>query len=437
MANKTLTYQEIVARLADRTKSASAKAATAGSGAPGTPSTQVTEKDPQDMGKVGIPKDPNSAPAATNLPGSGSDTHPVHNKDVTAVKSVGATSAKETVTDDNGAGAAAKAAKVVASIRNLRDSINKSAATAKTAETDDKKPHAKSPADAGKPAEHKPAEHKPAEHKYADTNGPIDDGKHTATNSDKAAQGPKAKQVTEKDPQEEPKPSVREDAITGIPENADTNESTEGNENKDKAAALDFDPSFHFKLASVILADDNLRQQAEAKLQEAFGAEVAADIVKAAATMEDEANLLVELEAAGAFEAEELWKSASETEKSMIIKLAALHDHNRTGLSDDMCKQAYDMGAAAGADEMDAADAAADTADAAPVGGDVTPEDILVVLQHLVESGQIDEQTAQAILAELGAADSAEGAEAPDQEVADMAEKAASVVAKLSAPANK
>lgn len=473
---KTLTYKEIVSRLKDRTSGAS-KQATAGSGAPGTPSVQVTEKDPQDEGTVQIPKDPSTAPKATNLPGSGTDSHPVHNKEVTAVKPVGATSPSQTVTDDNGAGSAAKAAKVVSAIRDLR-------ATFKQAASDPKNTDVKAPAAEGKPVEPKKEAKKaemekeaPKAEKAAEINGAVDDGKHPVVNADKAAQGPKADQVKEKDPQEEPKPSVREDAIGGVPSNADTNESTKGNENKDKTAAhVEFDPSYHFKLASVVLANDELRKAAEAAMQESLGAEVARDLIKAASVMENEANALAELEANGALEAEELWKSASNEERALIVKLAAFHDYSRGKLKTDFEKSAYDMGATAAADEMDqppmpGADAGAgappaDPAAGAPAGpdagGEVTPEDIMAVLQHLVQSGQIDEQTAQAILTELsgGGAPGGDAGAPPDAgagappdagagappeaapeaapaddeapaDVKEMADKSASVIAKL------
>jgi len=402
---KTLTYQEIVARLNDRVKSAS-KQATAGSGAPGTPSVQVTEKDPQDTGTVQIPKDPSTSPKQQNLPGSGADSHPNHNTDVTPVKAVGATAPAETVTADEGAGSAAKAAKVTAAIKNFRVAF-KSAASEKL--------DVKAPA-----AEGKPASMVKEAPKAAAELTPTDKGKHPVVNKDKTAQGPKTEQVTEKDPQEESKPKVREDAIGGVPEKAVTNENVKGNENTDKAAALEFDPSYHFKLASIVLADTDLRNAAEAKLQEALGAEVASDIIKAAAVMEQEANAIAELEAAGAFEAEELWKSASVEERATITKLAALHDYVRGKLATEVEKQAYDMGASAAADEMDQPPMPAGPEGAAPGpegaapgpegAGEVTPEDIMAVLQQLVESGQLDEQTAQAILTELSGGGAPEGA---------------------------
>ena len=460
---KTLQYQEIVSRLADRTKSAAAKKATAGSGAPGTPSVQVTEKDPEDKGTVEIPKDPSTAPKAQNLPGSGTDSHPNHNKDVTPVKSVGATAPSDTVTDDAGAGPAAKAAKALTAIKDFRASL-KSASAPKAAASDKaEKLNVQAPAAEGKPGKME---------KEAELTE-VDKGKHPVVNADKAAQGPKASQVPEKDPQEEPKPAVREDAVGGVPAKGVNNDNVSGNENTDKAAGFELDPSYHFKLASIVLADADLKSRAEAKLQEALGAEVAADVIKCATVMEQEANAIAELEASGAAEAEELWKSASEAERNTIVKLASLHDFVRGKLATEMEKQAYDMGASAAADEMDqpeaapapdaaagaapdaAAGAAPDAAAPGAEGGDVSPEDIMAVLQHLVQSGQIDEPTAQAILQELsgggeGAAPADAGAPAPDAgaapadaaaapdagagappDVQEMADKAASVAAKF------
>lgn len=420
---KTLTYQSLVTKLDERrTKSAAVKSATAGSGAPGSPSVQVTEKDPQDLGTVAIPKDPNTAPKNQTLPGSGTDTHPNHNKDVTDVKPVGATAPKSTVTD--GDSSVGKAAKVVASIQNFRATLK--SAGSKAAESEGKMP-VPAPAAEGKPVDKKDKKDekiaeakdekkdKPAADKAADANGPIDDGKHPVVNSDKAAQGPKTDQVKgDKDPNEESKPPVREDNIGGIPDNADTNESTKGNENKDKAANVDFDASYHFKLASIVLANEDLRVAAEAKLQEAFGAEVAQEIVKAAATMENTANEMARLEAEGAAEAEELWKSASEAEKAMIIKVASIHEHARNKYTTDFEKAAYDMGAGAAAEEMDAPSAPPAGPEGAPAhaepDGDITPEDLMAVLQQLVQSGEITPEIAQAIVEQISGGGAPEGA---------------------------
>ncbi len=126
---------------------------------------------------------------------------------------------------------------------------------------------------------------------------------------------------------------------------------------KDKAASGDdliIDPSFHFKLASLMLATEENRLYAQRVCEKAFGAEAAADIVKAATIMEQRAEEMSAMEAAGAKEAEAKWASATEGERNQILKLARVHHRTREGYQTDWEKQAYDAGAMAAAQMGDA-----------------------------------------------------------------------------------
>jgi hypothetical protein len=112
-----------------------------------------------------------------------------------------------------------------------------------------------------------------------------------------------------------------------------------------------------------------------------------------------------------------MWQNASPEERASIVKLAAAHQLAKSTLQTDGEKQAYDAGAAAGADMVDsgalggapggaagapAPDAAGADPSADPAGADnITDDDIIAVLSELVQSGKIKPEEAEAILQAL------------------------------------
>lgn len=281
----------------------------------------------------------------------------------------------------------------------------------------------------------------------------------------KTAPAESGKPAPEKDPADKGKAKVKSDDVQGVP----TGE-VENTDSKKEASEFSLDPSFHLKLASEILSTTEGRQYAESVLMRSLGAEAAADIVKAAAIMDQAAYEaqqqeaeLAEYQASGAYQAEQLWKSASVNEQQSIIKMAQVHEVAKSIYTDDLgefadiCKQAYDAGAEACAVMLDKSAAAlpegaqagelpegapgeeAGETEAEQESEETTPEDILAVLEELVQSGQISEEVAQEILQQLvGGEQGGEGAEnaAPTEvppEVAETVVKGASIVAKLSA----
>jgi len=259
----------------------------------------------------------------------------------------------------------------------------------------------------------------------------------------------------EKDPTEKGEVKVKSDVIDG---------QAKGNEveNTDKQATgnafLEFTPEFHFKIASTILATEQGRQTVEALLLQELGAEAANDLVKAASMMEDQAAQAAAYEASGAAYADQLWEQASPDEQEKIIKIASIHEYQKSRFAEDefgaLLKQAYDQGAEAAAGQMDQSAAPPGAEGAAPGGAEgeegggqeASIDDIVEVLQNLVQSGQITSDVAEEILTKLvggeeggaapgGAEDAmgAEGAAPPgaDQippEISGPAEKAASIV---------
>jgi hypothetical protein len=410
------TYSQLLQTLntrADALKQASTKSA-----AGDTP----TEKDLREKGTVEVPKDPQAQPSAELLPERPTNT------EVTPVLSVAP--AKVVDGPEKPANALlAQAKKVAGAINSLRNtkvaardtgkispglvsdtaSENKNTTAPIPGSTSDKGPAKKQNPDpvtkaAGIP-EVTDATNKGTELPKGDSKGalpkPVENENTTKVNEQKAPAAEGAKGAEK--------------------EAACASGCTCPKCTAKMAAALEFTPEFHYKLASLILATDEGQRFAQQIIEQAHGAAEAEDIIKAAAFMEEESARLQELEAQGAFAAEEMWKAASEEERVAIIKLANIHALAKAGLKTDFEKQAYDDGAAAGAGMADAGvlgGAAAGGAPGAPgeagavppppgaeagaAGADsISDEDIVAVLEELVQSGKIKPEEAQAILEAL------------------------------------
>lgn len=206
-----------------------------------------------------------------------------------------------------------------------------------------------------------------------------------------------------------------------------------------------FTPEFHLKIASCILQTEEGRAFAEEIVKREKGVEAAAMIIKAAAEQEKfeqysaAYNDYMQKQAAEQEIYDHMWKSASEEDRNMITKMAAAHNINKDKLKDEQSKQAYDLGAEDAAAMLDAEAGAEDIPVDAMAGEDITPEDIVMVLEELVATGEIEPEVADEILQELVASeggmdmggDDAELAAAAEQELLDQAPelgKVASVV---------
>lgn len=375
----TRTFAELTKTLADRANMAKAAAAKAAAG--DTPA----EKDPAEKGVVAIPKDPNASNDVQKLPPK------TENAEVTPVITIAP--AKTVGSEAKVANSLAeKANGVLAGIRNLR----KSATAAEITPT--------LVCDKGSD--------------NADTNPApsTSDAPAKKQNPDSATKDAAPEVSDTKDPRSEKAPAPKFDSKGDLPSES-KNENETGMSAEEKAAS-DFDPSFHFKLASLILATEDGRAYAQSVIEAAHGAAEAESIIKAASFMEQQANELQALEDQGAFAAEEMWAAASPEEREQIVKLANAHEIAKSTLATEQEKMAYDAGAAAGAEMADAG-ALGDMAGAegaAPMGdeggGEITDEDIMAVLSKLVQSGEIQPEEAEAILQALsqGGAEGAEGA---------------------------
>lgn len=180
-------------------------------------------------------------------------------------------------------------------------------------------------------------------------------------------------------------------------------EATESKTAEEVASSLaeGFTPEFHLKLASVILSTEEGKAFANEIVKREKGIEAAAIIVKAAAQQAEldkiaEARQREEMEKqAYVQELENVWSTFSKEDQDSIVKLATAHNVNTNKLTSDIEKAAYDAGAADAAAVMDSEE----SGQPLPVEGEETSiEDIVMVLEQLVASGQITPEDAQAIL---------------------------------------
>ena len=95
-------------------------------------------------------------------------------------------------------------------------------------------------------------------------------------------------------------------------------------------------------------------------------------------------------------------KSASEEDRGLIMKIASVHQDELSKISDPILKQAYMQGSMDAAAMQDAgAEGGAPTTLPGSEGGEPSPEQIIELLQAMIQAGEIDEQTAAAIVQEL------------------------------------
>jgi len=362
-----------------------------------------TEKDPAEKGVTAIPKDPNATNAAMNLP------EKLTNTEVTPVVSI---SPSKTVGSDTKMAntLVAKAANVVDMIKNMRKSGTASEITP-TLVSDagsDNKDSAPAPSTSNAPSKKQ---------------NPDPATKDATGDTASDAKDPNAKKVEMPTPDSKgdlPKETKNTNDVT-------TKASMEGCMTPDSKAAgtaIDFDPSFHYKLASLILSTEKGVEFARNLIEEAHGAAEAEDIIKAASFMEYQAQQYETLEAEGQFAADKMWNNATPDERAQIVKLAAAHLLAKSTLQTEEEKQAYDAGAAAGGNMVDSGalgDPSAAGADPATAGADpsaggadtITDDDIVAVLTELVQAGKIKPEEAEAILQALQSGGAEDQATAP------------------------
>jgi len=180
--------------------------------------------------------------------------------------------------------------------------------------------------------------------------------------------------------------------------------------------AGDYSDEFLRKLAFAVVETEGGLQAVEPVLLKYAGAEEARELMHKAATEYDQLVQLseelqqYEMEKAAyeqeiIYAADEMLKSASEEEREVIIKIAEAHDRNTQEYGEyDILKAAYMGGAGDAAAMMDAEAAAPEGEEAGLPGaaqGEPSIEEIVQLLDMMVQSGEIDEETASQVVAEL------------------------------------
>ena len=181
--------------------------------------------------------------------------------------------------------------------------------------------------------------------------------------------------------------------------------------------ASDLSPEALMKLASTIIATEGGLAAVEPVLMKAAGVEAARQIMNQAvdsytnfahqqAAYEDYAKQASVVAAQEDAAFEEFFKSASEKDQKQIVKFAQVHGEALNNIENDILKQAYMQGAedAAAMEDMQGELPGAE--------GPATIEQIAQLLEAMVASGEIDEETAMGILQELASADAGAAGEA-------------------------
>ncbi len=188
--------------------------------------------------------------------------------------------------------------------------------------------------------------------------------------------------------------------------------------------------AMHVKLASAILQTEEGVAMAETLLRKQAGAQAAGELIKAAGEQEwqwaqaaaQEEELQKQAAQAQA-QWEEFTKTASKEEVEQVVKMAKIHERAQSKLEHDFEKQAYDMGAQDAAAMEEAM--MAEGGEPIPEEGEISDEEILMLLDEAVQSGEIDEETALALAEEILGGE-AGGEELPPEVV--EAEKMASEI---------
>lgn len=220
---------------------------------------------------------------------------------------------------------------------------------------------------------------------------------------------------------EDKKPEEPKAAAPEVPkdpkEKAAPDPKVEAPKDAPKAAAAEvvvpeFTPEFHAKIGAAMLEFKEGRDMAEKVLRMKHGAEMAQDIIKSAAAMEEHALALQQQELEGATAAEQLMSEMSAEDLKIASALADAHSYDLSKLATPEEQAAYKAAAAQAAEMVDAGAGEMGDTEAMPEGFDpesVTPEDIIQVLEYLLAQGKIAPEEAEKILMEMQAAEAGGG----------------------------
>ena len=249
--------------------------------------------------------------------------------------------------------------------------------------------------------------------KDSDNDGKKDDSAVLKGDQDKLPTDLKEKIIAKKEASEEASEEATEEATEEVSE--ETEKSAE-----EVASDFDMEPDAYKKIAHLVLGYEEGRDMLNTLADKELGKQAAEQLIAEAEHLgEQELEQEKQASEKQAY-IEKLAAEASESDVAVMKKMAAVHTKAISEYEYDFEKEAYDMGA-------EQAAAAADEEDGmipGNAGEEVSIEEIAQIVTAMVQSGELDPQLAEAILAELtGGAGGAGGGEEAMMEDPAMAEE--------------
>jgi len=259
----------------------------------------------------------------------------------------------------------------------------------------------------------KEAGYKATGDKDSDNDGKKDDSAALKGDQDKLPTDLKEKIIAKKEASEEASEEATEEATEEVSE--ETEKSAE-----EVASDFDMEPDAYKKIAHLVLGYEEGRDMLNTLADKELGKQAAEQLIAEAEHLgEQELEQEKQASEKQAY-IEKLAAEASESDVAVMKKMAAVHTKAISEYEYDFEKEAYDMGA-------EQAAAAADEEDGmipGNAGEEVSIEEIAQIVTAMVQSGELDPQLAEAILAELtGGAGGAGGGEEAMMEDPAMAEE--------------
>ena len=179
-------------------------------------------------------------------------------------------------------------------------------------------------------------------------------------------------------------------------------EKKEAAEKSAEEVASDFnmEANAYKKIASLVLGYQEGRELLDALADKELGKQAAEQLIMEAEELGQKEAAVAQQQAEEQAYIQKLASTATQDDVKSMEKMAAIHRNAINSYQYDFEKAAYDAGAEAGAMAADEADGMVPGND----GEDISIEEIAEIVMAMVESGEIDPQMAEAILAELAGA---------------------------------
>ena len=174
---------------------------------------------------------------------------------------------------------------------------------------------------------------------------------------------------------------------------------------EDVASDFDMHPDAYRKIAHLVLGYEEGRDMLNTLADKELGKQAAEQLIVEAEELGRHEHAQLEAHNKQAAYAQQLASTASKEEVKSMQKMASVHGAEINKFAYDFEKQAYDAGAEQAAMAADEGDGMIPGNE----GEDISIEEIAEIVMAMVESGELDPQMAEAILAELAGGAPAEG----------------------------